>query len=180
MSVQWKSFFQRIPQVLVCCEIFSVAPVPPGPVENVVLTFVETLLQDCQHIVTLRYNWTSPILRGEGINGFQIWLKREPAPTMVAERSLQEVGANHQSAETQAVFQATADNFNLYLQVIPIYITPPPPRNILCQPHSLSLVCIKLLWMQIRPTSANTFGNWSRPLIIPLYGMCLYMIVYYN
>ena len=122
MSVLWKTFFQRIPQVQVFCEIYPVALGAPDPVENVILTFMEILVQNSQHIITLRYNWISPIFHGEGITGFQIWLGREPASTVVAEGRLQEVGANDHSAETRAVFQATTDSFNLYLQVILIYI----------------------------------------------------------
>ena len=118
VSVRWKAFFQRIPRVQVFCNIFSVTPVAPDPVENVVLTFVETITENSQLIVTLRYSWTSPTFPGEGITGFQIWLGREPAPATLAEEKLQEAGASEHSAETRAVFQATTDSFNLYLQVI--------------------------------------------------------------
>ena len=104
------------------CEIFPVSAVHPHPVENVVLTFVDTLMENSQLIVTLQYSWTSPTFQEEGITAFQIWLGREPAPAMVAEGRLQEVGANDHSAETRAVFQATTDSFNLYLQVILIYM----------------------------------------------------------
>ena len=118
VSVRWKAFFQRIPQVQAFCNIFSVTPVALDPVENVVLTFVETILQKSQYFVTLQCNWTAPTFQGEGISGFQVWLDREPAPATVAEGSLQEVGANSQSVESQALFPASVDGFNIYLQVI--------------------------------------------------------------
>ena len=121
VSVQWKPVFQRIPTVQVSCEIFSVTPVAPDPVENFSLTFVETILQKSQYFVTLQYNWTSPTFGGEGISGFQVWLEREPAPAMIDAGRLQEVGANNQSAETRALFEASTDGFDLYLQVISFY-----------------------------------------------------------
>ena len=118
VAVRWKAFFQVIPTVQVFCEIFSVTPVAPGPVENVVLTSMETILQKSQYFVALQYNWTAPTFQGEGITGFQIWLGREPASATVAEGSLQEVGVNSRSMESQALFPASVHGFHLYLQVI--------------------------------------------------------------
>ena len=129
MLVQWNIVFQRVRSVEAACTTFNVRPIPPGSVENIVLTFTEAFPKEPRYIVTLRYNWTAPDFPGEGITGYQAWLEKDPAPTEVESgKRLQQLGANKRSAETQAGFESNTANFILYFQVL--LILQMQPRNL--------------------------------------------------
>ena len=112
--MQWRDTGLTAVQAL--CDIFTVVPIPPDPVENVVITFNEAFPQNDRYFVTVRYNWTAPTFQGEGITGYEVWLQRELASPNT-ERNLQQLGAESRAAETRDGFVSSTANFTLYFQV---------------------------------------------------------------
>ena len=65
--------------------------------------------------ITLRYTWTIPEFKGEGITGYEAWLDRAPAPENPT-GSLQQIGLTT-SDELRKLFEESDANFTLYFQV---------------------------------------------------------------
>ena len=123
------------PAISALCIVHYVAPIPPDPVKNLVITFQQVLpltndpasvhqqggrrMID-RLVVTLRYKWSAPDFQGEGISGYQALLSRQPASDEGRVRlmgNLRQIGYNVTHDELVAIFDEPDTAFTLYFQV---------------------------------------------------------------
>ena len=123
------------PAISATCVVYDVTPIPPDPVENVVITFqhILPLTNDLvsvhqqggrrmidRLVVILRYTWSAPDFQGEGISGYQALLSRQPASDEGSVRlmgNLHQIGYNVTHDELVAIFDEPDTTFTLYFQV---------------------------------------------------------------
>ena len=114
-----------LPTISALCHIDDVGPIPPDPVSDVKITFLQVVPQTngslngqvSRVVVTLRYNWSTPAFQGEGITGYEVWLERRPAPDGQLTQLLHLLGPQATDDELQAMFSESDTNFTLYFQV---------------------------------------------------------------
>ena len=107
------------PFLQVSCDVYDVAPIPPGPVQNVEITFKQVIpRRDVPGgiNVTLQYMWLPPDFLAGGISTYQVWLERRPALNNET-LGLHLIVGDATSDELQTTFYTTDANFTLYFQV---------------------------------------------------------------
>lgn len=122
--MEWNSNIPRFPPTIsATCQVYDVTPIPPDPVENIVITFQQVISEQQigRTFITLHYTWRAPDFQGEGINGYQVWLNREPAP-IIATGGFRQIGQNAMNDELRMVFNESDTNFTLYFQVRVAYL----------------------------------------------------------
>lgn len=121
VGLLWDRLPRQPPAISASCLVYDVTPIPPDPVKDATITFQQVVLERDHHgidrtIITLRYTWSAPTFKGEGITGYQAWLSMEPAP-VISMSNLREIGRNATRDELVRVFEESDTNFTLYFQV---------------------------------------------------------------